>query len=72
MIKEAVTINKLFEGSDDIEKIIENVDLNEKVPEEEPYRQYYFIKKARNYVDELAKELGRRPTACSIAFGCQI
>ncbi len=47
-------------------------DLTSPVPIDEPQRQYYFMAKAKNYVDKLALELGRRPTCCVTTFGCQM
>ncbi len=41
-------------------------------PEAEPARQEYFIEKAKWYVAQLAKTLGRTPTACITTFGCQM
>lgn len=57
-----------------MEKYIDDteIDLGKEVPQTEPQRQYYFIKKARGYVEELAQKLGRRPTACTVTFGCQM
>lgn len=40
--------------------------------DEEASRQYYFMDKARKYVEELAQKLGRRPTCCVTTFGCQM
>ena len=39
---------------------------------EETKRQLAFMEKAGNYVEKLAKELGRRPTCCVTTFGCQM
>ena len=64
--------NDLYDVDDKMEALIEAANLDDKPPFNEPQRQYYFIKKARSYVDNLAKELGRRPLACSVAFGCQM
>ena len=44
----------------EIETNIENIDLSAPAPVEEPMRQYYFIKKGREYVKAKKKELGRR------------
>ena len=41
-------------------------------PVEEPERQYYFMAKAKGYVEKLTKELGRKPTCCVTTFGCQM
>ena len=40
--------------------------------ENETLRQQEFMDKAKEYVNNLAKELGRRPVACVITFGCQM
>ncbi len=39
---------------------------------EETARQYSYIEKAKTYVDELARNLGRKPSCCVITFGCQM
>ena len=39
---------------------------------EETKRQFEFMEKATAYVLELSKELGRKPTACVVTFGCQM
>lgn len=54
------------------EEILEKIDINGPAPEEEPMRQYYFIKKARKYVKELSEKAGRPLTACTRTFGCQM
>ncbi len=36
----------------ELEVLLENIDLKGPVPEEEPMRQYYFIKKARHLLEE--------------------
>lgn len=41
-------------------------------PATEPERQYYFMAKAKHYVQQLAQELGRTPTCCVTTFGCQM
>ena len=46
-------------NNDEIEKIIDGIDLSKPAPEEEPQRQYYFIKKARQIVKKRSEELGR-------------
>ncbi len=45
-------------------------DLNTQAPLQEPERQYYFMAKAKDYVEKLAEELGRKPTCCVTTFGC--
>lgn len=51
---------------------IDDIDLTKEAPIEEPERQYYFMKKASKYVEELSKRLGRKPTCCVTTFGCQM
>lgn len=50
----------------------DNIDLSAEAPVNEPERQYYFIAKARAYVDGESKRLGRRLTATVTTFGCQM
>ncbi len=47
-------------------------DLNMQAPTEEPKRQYYFMAKAKKYVEKLTEELKRKPTCCVTTFGCQM
>lgn len=42
------------------------------IPEDETARQFYFMDKAKIYVEELAAKLGRKPTCCVNTFGCQM
>jgi len=42
------------------------------IPENETQRQFYFIEKAKVYVENLTNELGRKPTFCVTTFGCQM
>lgn len=51
---------------------LDTIDLNKPAPADEPMRQYYFIKKARSYVEEESKRLGRPLTSAVITFGCQM
>ena len=59
-------------NNEEFEKILENIDENGPEPQEEPQRQYYFMKKARAIQKQKAEELGRPLTACTVTFGCQI
>lgn len=56
----------------DLDKVIEQIDLNKEAPVSEPERQYYFIAKARKYVAKQAEELGRPLTFCVTTFGCPV
>ena len=49
-----------------------DINLSKKAPQEEPLRQYYYIEKAKQYVEEEAKNLGRSLTFCVTTFGCQM
>jgi len=50
----------------------DNIDITKEAPVTEPERQYYFIKKAKDYVTKLSDELGHIPTCCVTTFGCQM
>ena len=56
----------------EIDKKIDKIDITEPCPAEEPFRQYYFIKKARGYYRELAKKAGRNLTCSIQTYGCQM
>ena len=56
----------------EIEKYINDMDLSQEAPVNEPERQYYFIKKARDYVARLSEEKGSPLTFCVTTFGCQM
>lgn len=50
----------------------DNIDLTQNPPQEEPDRQYYYIAKARQYVQEKSRNKGRPLTFCVNTFGCQM
>ena len=52
--------------------LIEIIDKEKMNSAEETKRQLAFMEKAGDYVEKLAKELGRRPTCCVTTFGCQM
>ena len=56
----------------EFEAILKTIDINGPATENEPWRQYYFIKKARQYVKAKSEELGRPLFACARTFGCQM
>ena len=58
--------------NDDIEKILAGIDTTKEPPSEEPARQYYFIKKAREIVKKRSDELGRPLFCHTVTFGCQM
>lgn len=49
---------------------LDEIDLSQDPPTEEPARQYYFMAKVRQYVKEFEKKNGRRPTFFTQTFGC--
>ncbi len=55
-----------------IEKYIETIDLNGAVPDQEPYRQYYFVKRCRQLLAQREAAAGRKLTFCVNTFGCQM
>lgn len=57
-------------NNEEFEKILENIDENGPEPQEEPERQYYFIKKARALVKKMSEELGRPLISSVTTFGC--
>lgn len=58
-------------NNEEFEKILENIDENGPEPQEEPQRQYYFIKKTRALVKKMSEELGRPLIASTVTFGWQ-
>lgn len=55
-----------------LDETLEKIDLWQEAPMEEPYRQYYYIKKCRQIVEKMSRELGRPLTASTVTFGCQM
>lgn len=51
---------------------LDKIDLTIEPPLEEPDRQYYFMAKCRQWVLEFEIKHGRRPTAFTQTFGCQM
>ncbi|MBD5469951.1 MAG: tRNA (N6-isopentenyl adenosine(37)-C2)-methylthiotransferase MiaB [Lachnospiraceae bacterium] len=58
--------------NEELEQILETIDLQNDAPAQEPMRQYYFIKKAREIVAEESSKRGRPLTANEQTFGCQM
>ena len=55
-----------------IKTAIEEIDITKPAPTQEPMRQYYYIRKCREIVQEESKKLGRPLTARTVTFGCQM
>ncbi len=51
---------------------LDQIDIRSNPPTEEPARQYYFMAKCREWVRTFERKNGRRPTACTQTFGCQV
>ena len=51
---------------------LDKIDINAEPPAEEPDRQYYYMAKCREWVREFERKNGRRPTAFTQTFGCQM
>ena len=49
-----------------------DIDITKEPPADDTARQYYFIEKAKAYVQRESEELGRPLTACTVTFGCQM
>ncbi|MBO5484073.1 MAG: tRNA (N6-isopentenyl adenosine(37)-C2)-methylthiotransferase MiaB [Lachnospiraceae bacterium] len=55
-----------------IEQLITQMDVTMPPPEQEPERQYYFIRKLQLWMEQKRREKGRALTACVTTFGCQM
>lgn len=51
---------------------LDKIDIHVEPPIEEPARQYYYMAKCREWVRGLEQKNGRRPTAFTQTFGCQM
>jgi len=51
---------------------LDKIDLNSGPPAEEAAKQYYFMAKCREWVRDFERKNGRRPTAFTQTFGCQM
>jgi len=54
------------------EQTLKHIDINAPVPLIEPMRQYYYIKKCQQYVNEASRKSGRRLSYWVETFGCQM
>lgn len=59
-------------SKNNLEEIFKDIDLSLPAPPLEPMRQYYYIKKAREYVKSKEVYLGKALTANITTFGCQM
>lgn len=50
----------------------QNINLSNEIPDKEPERQYYYIEKAKEYIQKKSQEIGRPLTFCVTTFGCQM
>lgn len=51
---------------------LDKIDIHAEPPIEEPARQYYYMAKCREWVRGFEQKNGRRPTAFTQTFGCQM
>ena len=51
---------------------IDAMDIHAEAPNEEPLRQYYFMKKCKEWAAEEEKRLGRKLTLSMQTMGCQM
>ena len=51
---------------------LDKIDICSEPPAEEPARQYYFMARCQEWVREFERKNGRRPTAFTQTFGCQM
>lgn len=51
---------------------IDKIDLSSEPPTDEPARQYYFMKKCRQWASEEEKRIGRKLTLSMQTMGCQM
>lgn len=49
-----------------------DIDITKEPPADDTDGQYYFIEKAKAYVQRESEELGRPLTFCVTTFGCQM
>lgn len=68
LIKKGITI--MYTNNEEFEKMLETIDIDKEPPADDTERQYYFIKKAREYVKEESKKLGRPLLFATVTFGC--
>ena len=50
----------------------QNINLSNEIPDKEPERQYYYIEKAKEYIQKKTQDIGRPLTICVKTFGCQM
>ena len=58
--------------NDNIKILVEAQNLAQSPPEQEPERQYYFIKKCQQIIKKQSEKLGRPLYACTVTMGCQM
>ena len=49
-----------------------DIDITKTPPANEPERQYYYMAKAKDFVEKKSKEIGRPMTYFVKTFGCQM
>ena len=59
-------------NNEEFEKILENIEENGPEQQEEPQRQYYFMKKCRQWAEEEKERIGHPLTMSIQTLGCQM
>ena len=59
-------------ASHDNEIDLDKIEIAAEPPIEEPARQYHFMARCQEWVRAFEQKKGRRPTACTQTFGCQM
>ncbi len=52
--------------------MLRDIDITAPAPEQEPFRQYYFMERAKAQLAEISAEAGRPLTFQVVTFGCQM
>ncbi|MCD8365920.1 MAG: tRNA (N6-isopentenyl adenosine(37)-C2)-methylthiotransferase MiaB [Clostridiales bacterium] len=64
--------NEYFKDTDLRNIDFDDIDITLPPPEEEPFRQYYFMAVCREWVENFEQKNGRTPKACVVNMGCQM
>ncbi len=54
------------------QNISDTAEREAQIPVQEPQRQYYFMERAKEHLEEMCRAAGRRLTFCVTTFGCQM
>ncbi len=51
---------------------LKQIDITKAPSEDDTKRQYFYMAKAKSYIEEMIAKTGKRPTCCVTTFGCQM